>query len=53
MGDITIMSLVWGKGIHYILVFPTDEELKQKKGQAFSAMSTDGIVFSFYHRLPQ
>jgi hypothetical protein len=29
------------------------EEMKQKKGQAFSAMSTDGIVFSFYHRLPQ
>ena len=31
----------------------TDEDLKQKKSQAFTAMNIDGVVFSFYHRLPR
>ena len=30
----------------------TDEKLKDVKSKAFDAMSTDGIVFSFYHSLP-
>ena len=40
--------------IDSLSLFPlSDENLKQKENQAFTALSTDGVVFSFYHRPPR
>ena len=35
-----------------VLYFSAVDGLKQRQVQAFDAMTTEGIAFSFYHRLP-
>ena len=32
--------------------FYSDEELNKAKGKAFDSTSTDGVKFSFFHKLP-
>ena len=34
------------------LCFYSDEELNKAKGKAFDSTSTDGVKFSFFHKLP-
>ena len=35
-----------------VLYFSAVDGLKRRQVQAFDAMTTEGIAFSFYHRLP-
>ena len=36
-----------------LLPLSTDDELNQKKMKAFTAFSTEGVTFTFYHKIPR